>query len=274
MTDRHPRPRSSAARLAAALLLFTGLAAGGCASVSVQPQITTAGKPPVAPAQRPRRIVVEAFTFPEPARVRVDRQGAELAALERRLQERLRERTMRELTKLGVEAVPVEAGQGGRVAPADGGRSGRGAAGPRGEPAWVVTGQFTRVNQGSRALRIAIGLGTGGTKMETAVRVFDRSTPAAGAPVLAFRTTGGSGAEPGLISAGGPVNSPLAIAIVVASVVETAAGSGGHGITEDADRTARMIAAYLSEELARRGYCDAASVKRAQRLGGAGGDAS
>src|SRR6202035_1685460 len=40
---------------------------------------------------------------------------------------------------------------------------------------WLITGQFVRVDQGSRALRGLIGLGAGGTKMETIVRVYDLS---------------------------------------------------------------------------------------------------
>ena len=35
---------------------------------------------------------------------------------------------------------------------------------------WLVTGIYDRVNQGSRMLRMVIGFGAGGTKMETRVR--------------------------------------------------------------------------------------------------------
>ena len=36
---------------------------------------------------------------------------------------------------------------------------------------WLITGEFVRVNGGSRELRGLVGLGLGGTKMETVVRV-------------------------------------------------------------------------------------------------------
>lgn len=233
------------------------LSLGGCASVSVQPQ--SAAAPPTA--QRPLRFVIESFTFPAPAMVRANRQGDELIAFERKLQVRLRDRVVRELRGLGLEAV---AASPERKSASVTSRKGRLSGMPR-EAAWLVTGQFTRVNQGSRGLRLVIGLGAGGTKMDTAVQVLDFSS--GGMPVLTFRTTGGSNAEPGLIGAGGPVTGPVGITITAVNVVSTVASSGGHGITEDSDRTARMIAAYLSADLARRGYLDPAKVKHFKPLG-------
>jgi hypothetical protein len=64
-----------------------------------------------------------------------------------------------------------------------------------GRSGWLVTGDITRINEGSRILRMAIGLGAGGTKLETRVRVIN--LPASNPPFLSFHTTGGSGAEPG-----------------------------------------------------------------------------
>jgi uncharacterized protein DUF4410 len=64
--------------------------------------------------------------------------------------------------------------------------------------AWLVTGEFVRVNGGSRALRSLIGLGAGGTKMETVVRVYDLSRLSK-EPVFQFDTSGGSNAEPGAV---------------------------------------------------------------------------
>ncbi|MEZ0299569.1 MAG: DUF4410 domain-containing protein, partial [Candidatus Methylacidiphilales bacterium] len=61
---------------------------------------------------------------------------------------------------------------------------------------WLLTGKFVRVNQGSRALRMIVGLGAGGTKLETEIAVRDLSQP--GAPVvISTMKTGGSNAEPG-----------------------------------------------------------------------------
>ncbi len=229
-------PRRTLLRLLGAATL---LGAGGCASVSVQPE---AGLRPSA-GQRPVQLLVAAFGAPADV-LRVDRQGGELARFQDRLTAGLRAQTVRRLAALGVPAAAV--------APAD-------RLPP--QPAWLVTGRFTRVNQGSRALRVGVGLGAGGTKMETRVEVRDLSLP--GQPVVtAFRTTGGSNAEPGLIASGG--TGPVSVAVGAAATV---AGQSVHGVTEDTGRTARMIAAFVSETLAGRGYLDPARVRHAKRLG-------
>jgi hypothetical protein len=118
----------------------------------------------------------------------------------------------------------------------------------RRQPGWLITGQFTRVNQGSRALRIALGLGAGGTKMETAVQVYDLTERRRERPLFSFSTSGGSNAEPGIITSVGPLTPTTVPAAVIA-----VAGKAGHGVTEDDKRTARVIAAKVSEELAARG---------------------
>ena len=43
----------------------------------------------------------------------------------------------------------------------------------------------------------------------------------------------------------------------VPAVVISVAEKGAHGVSEDAKRTARVIAAYVSEQLAARGYLPA-----------------
>ena len=51
------------------------------------------------------------------------------------------------------------------VAPAERTSSVRGLA----KSGWLVSGEFIRVNTGSLLLRAGVGLGAGGTKMETQV---------------------------------------------------------------------------------------------------------
>jgi hypothetical protein len=111
------------------------------------------------------------------------------------------------------------------------------------QPAWLITGQFTRVNQ------VAAPCASGGTKMETTAQVYDLSKRSRQQPLFTFSTTGGSNAEPGIITSVGPL-APTTVLAVVISV----AGKGAHGVSEDAKRTARVIAAYVSERLAARGY--------------------
>jgi hypothetical protein len=112
----------------------------------------------------------------------------------------------------------------------------------------LIRGEFTKVNQGSRFLRSAIGFGAGGTKMETKIYVYDL-TQNTGIPILTFTTTGGSGAEPGAITAIAP--DPVTIGLGV-----IAGGAAGlfHGVSEDSKRTAREITAQLSDYLYRRGW--------------------
>lgn len=117
----------------------------------------------------------------------------------------------------------------------------------------LVRGKVLRVQQGSRALRLGIGFGLGRTRMATTVKVFnlDRSTTT---PWLIFETTGGSNSEPGLVGmlVPSPVTIPIAISLAGGAVA--AGGITGKGVTEDATRTGRTIAAAIHEQLAAEGF--------------------
>jgi hypothetical protein len=216
------------------LLLIGVLLLGfeGCASVSVRSERSGQAR---APYRCPAVLYVKDFGFPPQSSIRADRSGQELVAFEQGLQTRLRTQTVRALGRYGVPVVPV-------TDPTELNKL------RHRRPAWLITGQFTRVNQGSRALRIALGLGAGGTKMETAVQVYDLAERQRKKPLFSFSTSGGSNAEPGIITSVGP----LAPTTVPAAVIAIA-GKAGHGVTEDEKRTARVIAAKVSEELASRG---------------------
>src|SRR5690606_37626102 len=110
----------------------------------------------------------------------------------------------------------------------------RGVRHQSGTRAWLVTGRFLRVNQGSRAMRMTVGLGAGGSKVETRVVVYDLSgeTPRA---ILTFETTGGSNAAAGAIF---NLNPWIAGA--------SAAGLALSGLSYDAVRTSREVTAMLS----------------------------
>jgi hypothetical protein len=213
-------------------LLFSIL---GCASISVQPQREEAARR----LRKPQLLIVKDFSFPRQAAARADRSGEELVAFEQKLQISLREQLVRALGRYGIPVTVATTSQELRKL-------------RKRQPAWLITGQFTRVNQGSRALRLALGLGAGGTKMETTAQVYDLSTRSRQQPLFTFSTTGGSNAEPGLITSVGPL-APTTVPVLVISM----AGKGMHGVSEDAKRTARVIAAYVSEQLAARGYLPA-----------------
>jgi len=196
----------------------------GCASISIEPGSE------VATNQMPQKVYVDAFGTAR-GDFEVDRDGAELGQFKSNLQLMMTTAISIDLTK--------------RLIPAA-------AAGKidwsHRENAWLIRGEFTRVNQGSRLLRGAVGFGLGATKLETNVEVYDLST-ASYTPFLTFSTTGGSNAEPGAVTA--IATDPLTIAI------EAAAGGAGniaHGLTEDTKRTAREITAELSDYMYHRGW--------------------
>jgi len=217
-------------------LLLAALAGifSGCASVSVKHSVFQPGTDLV---QTPEAIYVRPFLLPN-AGLRVDRKGADLGTFISEFQEAFSEKLTSRLTK--------------HIAPAQ-------AIGPS-EPversnSWLIEGEFSRISQGSRALRATLGLGLGGTKMECVARVYDlrqgRRTPFA-----IIETTGGSNAEPGGIFSGPFVAAPH---IVLTSVTS--------GVTPDARRTARMITATLSEYLTKSKANLPSKPMRAKQLG-------
>jgi hypothetical protein len=109
-----------------------------------------------------------------------------------------------------------------------------------GRDGWLVTGDITRLSEGNRYLRMFIGLGAGGTKMETRVSV--TNLPASNPPFLKFNTTGGSGATLGAATNPG-YTSPATLVL-----------NARTGITDDANRTARMITAAIADYQVSRGW--------------------
>jgi hypothetical protein len=195
----------------------------GCASISVQPETA------VATPQMPQKVCVEAFST-DKGEFNVDRDGVDLVAFKTDLQ------------KMMTAGITIDLSK--RLIPAA-------AAGTidfaTRQNAWLIRGEFVKVNQGSRLLRGVVGFGAGGTKLETRVRVYDLSTGAS-TPFLTFATTGGSNAEPGALPT--LATDPLSL------VIEAAGGAGNvaHGVTEDTTRTAREITAELSDYMYRSGW--------------------
>jgi hypothetical protein len=107
--------------------------------------------------------------------------------------------------------------------------------------AWLVKGEFVRVNQGSRALRGLVGLGAGGTKLETTVQVYDLSHLSK-QPILQFETSGGSNAEPGAILGG-----------TFGALPNAVRNAGARGVTDDTARTARQITAMVADYYVKNG---------------------
>jgi hypothetical protein len=195
----------------------------GCASVSVK-DVDHAG---TSNSGRPGRFYVAPFAVnsanvkENPARKSPGHLGSEAQQL-------LSGYLISELNQLGI---PTSAAPSSARISAD---------------AWLVTGRITRLAEGNRLLRMAVGLGSGGTKFETQVEVRKGGNAA---PVMRFATTGGSNAMPGGIT------NPVPF-----SGVPTALINAKDGITDDAARTARMISGTIGTHLAERGWIAADRV--------------
>lgn len=204
----------------------------GCASVSVKREVFSPGsKPPTSP----EAIYVRPFVLQG---LRVDREGEKLSAFKTEFQAGFSQVLTERLSK---HIAPARA-----IGPAE--------AVPRAN-AWLIEGEFYRVNQGSRALRAVVGCGLGGTKMDCVARVYDLRNERK-APLAVIETTGGSNAEPGAIFSGPFGAIPR---LVMTSVIS--------GVTPDTRRTARMITASLSEYLAKGNSPLPTKPMRAKRLG-------
>lgn len=204
----------------------------GCASVSVKREVFHQGSEPLA---IPQAIYVRPF---ELQGLRVDREGEDLADFKSQFQTGFSRMLTERLSK--------------HIAPAR--AIGAADAVPRGN-AWLIEGEFSRVHQGSRALRAVVGCGLGGTKMECVARVYHMRNGRK-EPLAVIETTGGSNAEPGAVFSG-----PFG---AVPRLVMTSVNSG---VTPDTRRTARMITAILSEYVAKANSPLPRKPLRAKRLG-------
>jgi hypothetical protein len=190
-----------------------------CASVSVR-DVDKRGS--ARPAQRPARIYVVPFST-ENAVVKENFARKKRGQLPAEAQRILAESLAAELSK---EIAPARVVKAGGVPARDG---------------WIVSGRFVRIAEGNRLLRMGIGLGLGGTKMETEVSV--RNLSVSNPPFLHFGTTGGSNAEPGAAT------SPIPFSAAPVALLQTRGG-----VTDDARRTSRMITATLGEYMVERGW--------------------
>lgn len=222
-----------------ALVVLGALVLTSCASVSVK---DVARLSPDAPSRLPEKVFVAPFTFTN-GETRVDRAGADLEKFKFDLQELMTRNLLRRLPKYVGPAAAVAA-----TAPL-----------PRGN-FWLIRGNFDRVFQGSRFLRAVVGLGAGGTRMETTVVIYDLSGPYP-RPFLRIVTTGGSNISPGI---GGVATFFISGPMALTSLFNVVDGVRS-GITFDTIRTTREVNSALSEYLYQRGaipYKKAAGPKR------------
>jgi hypothetical protein len=214
----------------------------GCASVTVKNEHLHRDR---APIDAPRGIYVADFNASGPAFKITGEKSAALAKTKARTSVQIAKDTVQRLNKF---VMPSERVSGDHLP----------------DSGWLLRGRFDTVRSGSIPLRVLIGLGSGRSTMQTTVYVYDlsRKSPTM-KPFLTFQTTGGSGAAPGLVSI--PLTGPVSVPMLVYDVGSKAYSGATEGVKEDTGRTSRMIAAALSEYLARRGFIPKSSELKAKR---------
>ncbi len=98
---------------------------------------------------------------------------------------------------------------------------------------------------------MGFGLGLGGTKLNTRVEVRADSGPV----FMRFATTGGSGAVPGAATNPAPFSS-----------LPTALLHTKEGLTDDVQRTARMITGIIGQKMVERGWLASGRAPRPKLL--------
>jgi hypothetical protein len=202
--------------------------------------IHTKGTPP---KKLPSKIYVQEFVAPLD-NFRVDRNERDLLAFIKAERHALASDLVEQLSK--------------HIAPAEILREGKPL--PRGN-FWLIRGVFDRVNQGSRLLRIGVGFGAGGTKLETRI-VMDDLSGKQPSPFLSVLTTGGSGLAPGAWAAFTPAG-----VFFIPGAVANAGGASLGGLSVDRKRTAREIVATLSEYCFQQGLITEHRTRRPKKLG-------
>ena len=128
---------------------------------------------------------------------------------------------------------------------------------------WLLSGNYVQVYQGSRALRILIGFGAGKTTMETDAVFLSLATPKPSL-FLSLKTSGGSGLSPGVVGAMNPAGA-LSLFSVFGAFGNAVGGSLG-GLSTDRNRTAREMAAALSEYCYEQKLLPKSSLRRPKLL--------
>jgi len=216
--------------LGVALVLLPLLA--GCASVSVKEDQWAKER-----LALPKRVYVKNYDVP-PEALAVDRAGEELEVFRKTTADNFNKELCERISKRIAPAMPLTE----KTRPQKGD--------------WVVEGRFLQVEQGSRLLRSLVGLGAGGTKMEARTTVSAIKARGKKKTIAEIETTGGSNAEPGLLTFPTPIGGGIRALLSLAKT----------GVTADQRRTARMISAAMAEQLEAQGYQLPGKKEKAKRL--------
>jgi len=204
----------------------------GCASVSVKEDQWATER-----LALPKRVYVKNYELP-PEVLAVDRSGGELETFRKTTADNFTQELCERISKQIAPAVPLAE----KTRPEKG--------------AWVVEGKFLTIKQGSRLLRSVVGLGAGGTKMEARTTISAVGARGKKKTIAEIETTGGSNAEPGLLTFPTPIGGGIRALLSLAKT----------GVTADQQRTARMITAAMAEKLEAQGYDLPGKSQKAKRL--------
>ncbi len=216
----------------------------GCARTTVQSEQVASERLP-----RPVMVVVSDFAV-TPQEVKLDRApGSRLATLlhgrdtsdaERQVGQAvasaLSRRLVEEIQKLGF---PAERAVSGASIPPN---------------SLAVDGQFVTIDEGNRLRRMVIGLGAGGTTVQTQVQVHE-ATPDGLHLVAEFATVAESSRKPGMAETmgAGAALSGVETAAAVGGAADVA-GEFGSSVEADANRTAEQIATKLAAVFREQGW--------------------
>jgi hypothetical protein len=122
-------------------------------------------------------------------------------------------------------------------------------------PVLVIDGQFIAIDEGTRALRMVIGLGAGHSTVRTAVQVTEMY-PEGRRLVDQFEVDARSGYKPGAAETmgAGAAAGTLATAAAVTAAGSVASEAFGANVDADSERTASKIAKLLATFFAEEGW--------------------
>jgi len=229
----------------AAALLLASLAVG-CASTKATTTMQYNGALP-----RPTRILVYQFAT-SPDEVQLDRSPTSVAQWKLSGTSSSQERSdvahavaktlaTKLVAKIQAYGLPAEIGYG--PPPTQAG------------PILVIDGQFIAIDEGTRALRMVIGLGAGHSTVRTAVQVTEMY-PEGRRLVDQFEVDARSGYKPGAAETmgAGAAAGTLATAAAVTAAGSVASEAFGANVDADSERTAAKVAKLLGTFFAEQGW--------------------
>jgi len=239
-------PRAATRMKVGAAVLLLAAAGAGCATTQATTTTQYRGAVP-----RPSQILVYRFAT-SPGEIQLDRsptavaqwklQGVSASQERRKVAQAvasaLADKLVAKILAMGLQA-----------------QLGEGPPNLENGPVVVIDGQFLAIDEGSRALRLTIGLGAGRSTVRTAVQVLELF-PEGRRVLEQFEIDAKSGRKPGAAETLGAGAAAGTLATAAAVTAATAVGSEAFGanVDDDAERTATKVAKLLSAYFAEQGW--------------------